>query len=97
MLIITSQRKKQQNLIRIFVLVLLMILTVLYLGVFRGVKPALKGLGKESELQKSREDLEIRLDLNLLSDIKFKSLVPYGKIVQDIKIGRGNPFLPYSQ
>lgn len=95
--IITSQREKQRNLIIIFVLILFTIVMVLYLGVFRGVGPAVNGVSKEPELQKSREDFEIKLDSSLFKDEKFLSLVPYGKIVQDVKIGRGNPFLPYSQ
>jgi len=96
MSIVTPQRKKQQKLISVLLLVFLITSTVLYFGVFRKGKP---GAGvtivEEFPVFPSGPGV-IKLDLSLLTQDRFRDLVPYEKLSTDIKTGRKNPFLPYT-
>lgn len=92
--IVTAQRKKQQTLIGIVGLVILVSVGVLFLG-GRGKKPAGQIFDEETPVDIFVIPKEIKLDLTALEDPRFKNLVPYEKLPTDIDTGRSDPFLPY--
>ncbi len=91
---ISPQRKKQQNLIAIFVVVVLVTLGVLYMGRLRdkGLEQGTpEGVGEET----TGAVRQLKLDTSLLTDERFLNLVPYETLTLDVKTGRANPFAPY--
>lgn len=93
MAILTSQRKRQRNLIIVFIAVVVITLGVLYFGVLKqGGEPEVL----EGDATVLRNIREVRLNLQLLKDKQFRDLVPYDKLRTGIKTGRKNPFTPYS-
>lgn len=95
MAVLTPQRKKQQNLIAIFVAVVLVTLGVLYIGRLRD-----KGLERKTPPSLGEEEMngvsgQLKLDTSILKDERFLNLVPYEALSRDIKTGRANPFAPY--
>ena len=93
MAILTVQRKKQRKLIVLMGVVFIITLGVLYFGPFRQPKEA--QVIVDSEINIFKKIREIKLDLGLLKEERFRGLVPYSKIPTDIKTGRSNPFAPY--
>lgn len=95
--IITTQRKKQRNLIIVMGMVVFITAAVLYLGVFRGGGQGPGGVidtaGIPGSLTIPRGFV---LETSILQDVRFRQLVPYIKISRVIKTGRNNPFIPYS-
>ena len=92
--IVTAQRKKQQTLIGIVALVILVSVGVLFLG-GRGKKPAGQIFDEETPVDIFVIPKEIKFDLGVLQDPRFKSLIPYEKLPTDIDTGRSNPFSAY--
>ena len=92
--IVTAQRKKQQTLIGIVGLIVLVAVGVLFLG-NRGKKEVGQTFDQEIPIDILIIPKEVRLDLGVLLDPRFKNLTPYEKIRIDIDMGRSNPFLPY--
>lgn len=95
MALVTVQRKKQQNLIAIFVAVVLITLGVLYIGRLKN-----KGIGQETPQREAGGEIsgaarQLKLDTSILTDERFLNLVPYETLSRDIKTGRTNPFAPY--
>lgn len=93
--ILTEQRKRQKNLITVMSLVMVITITVLYFGFFR------RG-GGEQFLEEGGAEIikgarEVRLNLGVFTEERFKDLIPYDKLPKDIKTGRNNPFIPYSE
>jgi len=93
--ILTSQEKKQKNLVVVMALVLVVTLTVLYFGFFKGGGPDSKFIDKEGYLDIFLGVREIKLNTDFLEGNKFRSLVPYDKISTDVYTGRNNPFSSY--
>ncbi|MFY9457691.1 MAG: hypothetical protein WAP23_02055 [Candidatus Spechtbacterales bacterium] len=93
MAILTTQRKKQKNLIVVMILIVAVSFGVLYLGVF-GRESEEPTVGK-SGVSLLRGIKEVKLNLDLLRDKRFLDLEPYRKLPTDIKTGRDNPFVPY--
>lgn len=92
--ILTEQRKRQRNLIIVFSLVAIVTLLVLSFGRLRQGLPETAPAGEELEIAKGAR--EIRLNVNLLTEEKFKELIPYERLSRKIMTGRNNPFVPYS-
>lgn len=92
--ILTEQQKKQRSLIGVVALVLVITLVVLYSGVFRSKKaePTVP-IVKNGEVVRSVR--EVKLNLGLFKEEKFKNLIPYDKLPTQIETGRKNPFIPY--
>lgn len=89
--ILTSQRKRQRNLIIVFIAVVAVTLGILYLGVLKRGEPEVF----EGDID-IRNIREVRLNLELLKEEEFRGLTPYDKLQADIKTGRKNPFAPYN-
>ena len=49
----------------------------------------------DSEINIFKKIREIKIDLSLLGEERFRGLVPYSKLPTDIETGRSNPFAPY--
>ena len=92
--IVTAQRKKQQTLIGIVALVVLVAVGVLFLG-NRGKKEAGQIFDEAIPIDILIIPKEVSLDLSILEDPRFKKLIPYEKIQADTDMGRSNPFSPY--
>ena len=93
--IVTTQRKKQRNLIMVMGAVVFITAVVLYLGVFReggGGSTGVIDTGISGSLTVPRGFV---LDTSILEDERFRQLVPYTKIQGAIETGRDNPFVPY--
>ena len=93
--IVTTQRKKQRNLIIVMGAVVFITVVVLYLGVFREGGGGIGGVidtGISDSLTVPRGFV---LDTSILQDVRFRQLVPYTKIQRAIETGRDNPFVPY--
>lgn len=95
MALVAVQRKRQQNLIAIFVVVVLVTLGVLTIGRLRN-----KGLEQKTPQLEGREEIigvpgQLKLDTSIVKDERFLDLVPYDTLSRDIKTGRDNPFAPY--
>lgn len=92
--ILTVERRKQKNLIGVMALVFIITSLVLYFGFFKRGVPAPEALEKEAEILKGAR--EIKLNLDLFEEERFRNLVPYEKLPREIKTGRINPFVPYN-
>ena len=92
--IITAQRKRQQKLIYVAILVIFVTAAVGYMSIQRGSVPGV-GTAKDESEKFFRTTLEIRLNKDILKDERFLKLVPYEKLPTEIDTGRRNPFLPY--
>ncbi len=92
--IVTAQRKKQQTLIGIVGLIVLVSVGVLFLG-NRGKKEAGQTFDEAIPIDILIIPKEVSLDLSIFDDTRFTKLIPYEKIRIDIDMGRSNPFLPY--
>ena len=90
---LTAQRKKQRNLIALTGVVVIVSLGVLYFGVFK--QPKKEQVVVDSEINIFKKIREIKIDLSLLGEERFRGLVPYSKLPTDIETGRSNPFAPY--
>ena len=93
MAILTAQRKKQRNLIAVTGVVVIVSLGVLYFGAFK--QPKKEQVVVDSEINIFKKIREIKIDLSLLGEERFRGLVPYSKLPTDIETGRSNPFAPY--
>ena len=94
--IVTTQRKKQRNLIMVMGAVVFITSVVLYLGVFReggGGSTGVIDTGISGSLTVPRGFV---LDTSILRDERFRQLVPYTKIQGAIETGRDNPCVPYA-
>ena len=91
--ILTIQRKKQRNLILVLALVVVVSAGVLYFGLFSRESQDLSFIEGGANILRRTE--EVKLNLRLLEEDRFRSLVPYEKISGDINTGRDNPFVPY--
>lgn len=89
---LTSQRKRQRNLVIVFIAVLTVTLGVLYFGVLSKEEPEVF----ESDTSIFRGTREVRLNLELLKEEQLRGFVPYDKLRTVIETGRKNPFVPYS-
>jgi hypothetical protein len=87
-----EERKIQKYLIWILVIILLIIVLVIWRGFFVKEKPVLP-----EEIVKPIKKIEINFDILESSILKglqpFKGIEP---IKEEVEIGRGNPFTPYS-
>ena len=92
--ILTIQRKKQRNLIIVLALVVVASTWVLYSGLFSREPQEFLFIGEGVDILRGTE--EVKLNLKLLGEDRFRSLVPYEKISGDINTGRDNPFAPYN-
>lgn len=96
--IITTQRKRQRTLIGVMIGVFVITGVVLYLGIFRGGGQDTNLPIDTGPLLDSLPALQgFVLDTSILSEERFRRLVPYAKLPADIKTGRDNPFIPYEQ
>ncbi len=91
--IITAQRNRQRNLIAVFSLVVVAIISILYFG---RSKDTVRTTPAEERSETAREAREIRLNEKLLTAPRFKKLIPYARLPKTIITGRNNPFAPYS-
>lgn len=91
--ILTEQRKRQKNLIIVIFLVVTVAIFVLYFGRLRQDLPEATTTGDSSQIAQGAR--EIRLNVKLLEDNRFKKLIPYETLSRDIATGRNNPFAPY--
>jgi hypothetical protein len=94
--IVTAQRKKQRTLIGIVGLIILVSVGVLFLGRRGDKKPEGQIFEPEIPIDLLIIPKEVRLDLGILDDPRFKNLIPYEKVRIDIDMGRSNPFSPYT-
>lgn len=94
MAVVTVQRQKQRSLIGVMAFVLITTFLVLYFGLLKRGAPAPEVSEKEAEI--FRGTREIKLNLAVLYEERFKELVPYERLSRKIKTGRVNPFAPYS-
>jgi len=92
--ILTTQRKKQRSLITVLVLVVVASVGVLYFGLSSQEPQELPFVGGGVDIL--RRTKEVKLNLKLLGDDRFRSLVPYERLLGDIDTGRDNPFVPYN-
>lgn len=93
MAIFTLQRKQQQRILWIVVLIVAATAGILYFGL-RAPAPAPVASVADS-LLKSEIIKEIKMNTSIFEDERFLALVPYERIKGDILAGRANPFLPY--
>ena len=92
--LVTEQRKRQQKLVSILVIVFVETLGVVYFGALKGEPDKEVSYAGTSELKQILQDLkEFYLDTSILDDKKFQELKPYEAIGGDIETGRDNPFL----
>lgn len=90
MAILTPQRKQQQRIIWLVVLILAATAGILYFG----LRASAPGVQAPEFLPKSEIE-EIKMNTSILEDERFLALTPYERIKGDILAGRANPFLPY--
>ncbi len=85
-----EETKRQRNLIIIFILLVLVTLSILWLGYFRKTNIPAEVILKQTK--------KIEIDLNFLENPLLEELTPIEKISpieQGIEVGRKNPFEPY--
>lgn len=92
--LLTVQRQKQKSLLGVMALVLTITSLVVYFGFLRRGAKEPGVIEKEDGIFKGTR--EIKLNIGLLEDERFKTLAPYEKIPRDIETGRNNPFVLYS-
>ena len=95
--IVTTQRKKQRNLIMVMGGVLLVTATVLYMGFGRGEGRKNTGVIIDTSVSGSvTVSRGFELDTSILMDERFRQLIPYTEIQGVIETGRDNPFASYN-
>lgn len=95
MALYTEQRKKQQNLITAFAIVLVITIGVLYLGFFRGERKGTGAGGRITIVKGILDSIkEIDLKTDVLENEVFFKLKKYEVLDKDsIKTGKDNPFI----